>query len=125
MSEISHECQFIQIPPWAFDKGSDVSEDADSLLRTPQVNFAIKNLKSGLLRCTQFFTLIPFSAAPKRERVILVSNLFNVIELIEGGVVNEGFLIASRCVFINICDKIRFITTTVINHILHNSGFTL
>jgi hypothetical protein len=30
--------------------------------------------------------------------------------------VNLGLLNTSHCVFINICDKIRFITTTMINH---------
>ena len=67
-----------------------MSEDADSLLHTPQVNFSIKSLKSGLLLCTQFFTLIQISTAPKCEREVLVSILFNIIELIEGGVANLG-----------------------------------
>jgi hypothetical protein len=100
-----------------------VSENVDSLLHTLQVNFSIKSLKSGFLPCTQLFTLIPISTAPKCERVILVSILFNVIELIEGGMVNLGLLNTSHCVFINICDKICFITTAMINHNVQNSCF--
>jgi len=61
-------------------------------------------------------------ATTKCERVILVSIVFNVIELIGGGMVNLGFLNTSHCSIIKIVSR-RFITSTMINYKVKNSCF--